>query len=182
MEQPCIKHAEKATSRKRFTSSYYLSKGIFNRDKKQYYWPLILTQGTCYENFRHRTYKMNNEWIKFSCLAEKILTNLNLSIRLRLFYRQNIGILNYDSFIQDFVEKSVATVFVCTRAQKDLKRAGCSIHFKFSQPHARLVWMSTYKYFCPPDLCSGLRDVSQPFTEKEKIDYPRKKLAFLHFL
>lgn len=54
-------------------------------------------------------------------------------------------ILNYGSFIQDFfVEKSVATVFVCPRAQKDLKtRAGCYIHFKFSQPHARLVCLPT---------------------------------------
>ena len=160
------------------SSSDYLSKAILHRDKKQYYWLLILTQGTCYENLTiFQTYKMNNEWIKFSCLAENILTTLNpCTIRLSLFYRQpfkNTGILNYDRFIQDFAERSIATVFVCRTGAKRFKEGRIFYKFEiFTTP--RTACLSTYKYFCPPNLCSGIRDVSQPFTEKEKIDYPRK--------
>ena len=99
------------------------------------------------------------------------------SPELTVFYRQpfkNTGILNYDRFIQDFAERSIATVFVCRTGAKRFKEGRIFYKFEiFTTP--RTACLSTYKYFCPPNLCSGIRDVSQPFTEKEKIDYPRKK-------
>ena len=107
-----------------------------------------MTQGTCYENLTiFQTYKMNNEWIKFSCLAENILTKLNpCTIRLSIFYRQpfkNTGILNYDRFIQDFAERSIATVFVCRTGAKRFKEGRIFYKFEISQPHARLVCLPT---------------------------------------
>lgn len=60
-----------------------------------------------------------------------------------------------------------------------LKNKNLDIYtFEFLHWTPRTACLSTYKYFCPPRLCWWLRDVSQPFTEEEKIDYSRKSQRF----